>query len=193
MRLSLYKEFADKWSRGCGSELCAKANKIVLAKGKVPCDILICGEGPGESENVIGVPFCGPAGQLLERQVVAKAVPKELRIAYTNLVACVPRDEDGAKTIEPCNEDIESCKFRLEEFIEIAKPKLIVCVGKLASDWFEQGYKHSIQIPDGTVLCSITHPAAILRSNVTQRGLMIQRCVVTLQNVVEEVFPNIGG
>ncbi len=209
--LSLYKQFADKWGQGCGSPLCSKANKIVLAKGKVPCDILFVGEASGESENVIGVPFCGPAGMLLEHDIIRKALPGKYvtvevpggkskrewycnyRLAWANLVCCIPREEDGAKTIEPSNDDIESCKPRLEEFIEIAQPKLIVCVGKLSSSWFEQGFSHSVVIPDGTELCEIVHPAAVLRSNISQRGLMVQRCIITIRNRIEEVFPQANG
>jgi uracil-DNA glycosylase len=55
-----------KWKDGCGSFECSKAHRKVFARGSLPCDIALVGEAPGESEDTIGRPFCGPAGRVLD-------------------------------------------------------------------------------------------------------------------------------
>lgn len=112
----------------------------------------------------------------------------EWTFAMTNLVACIPRDEEGGKATEPDEDSIQACKPRLEQFIRICKPKLLVCVGALARDWFKSGYKHSVQLNwKRTKVIDIIHPAAIIRANVTQQGLAMQRCWVTIANAIDNL------
>ena len=198
LKPTAYSLNVNRWRGGCGSEQCPRARRIVLARGRLPCNVLFVGEAPGASEDVLGQPFVGPAGKLLD-QVIEQAfenwqVPgtvgsgyNSIRYAMTNLVGCLPRDREGNKAGEPEDEQVESCRPRLEEFIRLANPRLIVCVGKLAKDWLTPGYKHSVALPDGVKLVHITHPAAILRANVAWRGLEVQKCVVAVRNAMENL------
>jgi uracil-DNA glycosylase family 4 len=188
-----YQAFVARWEGGCDSDLCARAKHVVLAKGKVPCDILFVGEAPGESEDVVGVPFVGPEGKLLDR-IVSKAIPAEskVRLAFTNLVGCIPRDEESNnKAAEPDADDITACAPRLRQFVALAKPKLIVALGKLAREWIDQKYQTPVEFDPRIPILNLTHPAAILRGAVDQKGLMFQRCVVALAEAYEDVF--VGG
>ena len=206
--MTAFQEFCQRWKGGCGSALCSvPGTRVVLCRGTVPCDVLFVGEAPGESENVKGLPFWGPAGKLLD-QVIEQAwsmfyphssltryeaaayrrIAKIPTYALTNLVCCIPRDEDSRKASEPDSDSIDCCRPRLEEFIELANPRLIVAVGKLAEDYLRPGFKHSVCFDRRrTALVSMVHPAAILRANAAQQGLAVQRCVVTLQNAVEKL------
>lgn len=65
---SPYALHVERWRNGCGAEICEGARKC-LARGSLPADVLFLGEAPGESENVLGRPFVGPAGQLLDHIV----------------------------------------------------------------------------------------------------------------------------
>lgn len=186
MELSQWQAHVQKWKGGCGSHVCSSANKVVLAKGKIPCDVLFVGEGPGRSEDVVGRPFVGPAGQLLDL-IVERSIPKDVRVAFTNMVCCIPINEHG-EVEEPSDDQVESCQERLEELMQIANPKLIVCVGKISQSWLEQGYRHSFKVPTGVKQINITHPAAILRANLAVKGLMVQRSVVTIRTAIEEIF-----
>lgn len=198
MRIGLtpYQAHKAKWDRGCGSEMCDRATSICLARGEVPCDVLFIGEAPGEVENARGRPFIGPAGRLLD-SIIETAVMWKTgedgeppRVALTNMVGCIPRDEGLNKTGEPESDQVEACRPRLEEFIrEVARPRLIVCVGSLARDRVkDQGFRHSIGLNDPPPkVVSITHPAAILRMNIVQRGLEVERCEVVIANALEDL------
>lgn len=184
--MTTWNEHVEKWRNGCGSCLCQRASKVVLARGQLPCDVCFVGEAPGAGEDAIGLPFVGPAGKLQDR-IIVQAGMTHLRIAFCNLVGCIPLDEFGSKEGPPSNEAISQCQPRLEEFLSIASPKLVVAVGQLSTDYLEQGYTYSTKIPEGAKVVSIKHPAFILRSNVAQRGLLIQRSIITLQNAVEDL------
>ncbi|MGL6095376.1 MAG: uracil-DNA glycosylase family protein [Fimbriiglobus sp.] len=179
--LTPYGKHCDQWAAGCGSVLCHGATKVVLCRGSLPCDILFVGEAPGESEDVIGRPFVGPAGVLLDR-IVGEALDglragSHFRLAFTNLVGCVPRGETGRPT-DPSVVEIERCRPRLHEMVRLARPKLLVTVGALAEKHLNLDF-----VPRAAVV----HPAAVLRANVANQGLMIQRDVVTLRTAAVEI------
>lgn len=191
-RPSPWQRHVQRWKNCQQCNLCQYRKQVVLGKGQLPCDVLLLGEGPGESEDVIGVPFIGPAGKLLQSQVdeACRRAEWTPRMAFTNLVCCVPKDETYNKTGEPNREQIEACSERLSEFVAMAQPSTIVCVGALAK-------KHIIgqaQFGDCEWLgdrlmrfIDIHHPAGIMRANLASRGLMSQQCVVKMTEEFEEL------
>lgn len=46
-------------------------NNVVIGKGNKNADIMFIGEGPGQQEDLTGIPFVGPAGQLLDKMLKA--------------------------------------------------------------------------------------------------------------------------
>lgn len=154
----------------------------MLARGNVPADILFIGEAPGQSEDVLGQPFVGPAGKLLDRQIAeafGNCPGLDLRLCFTNLVCCIPKDETNKKVGEPDKECITACEQRLIEFIYLCQPKLLVCVGDLAEKY--AGWGSSAEV------IKITHPAAILRAEIVRQSLMNQKVVVILENAFRDL------
>ena len=197
--LSPYQAHKARWSEGCGSEMCGRAGgRVCLLRGQVPCDVLFVGEAPGKSENVLGRPFVGPAGQLLDRivrdsigQINAQLAAQDrppLRVAFTNLVGCLPVGEDGDKSGEPGEDQIEACTERLVDVVRVTAPRLIVCVGKLSETQLDPGYKHSAPVPRTIARVPIQHPAAILRAPTAGQGLMIQRAIVRVRHAAEKLI-----
>lgn len=180
-----FQKFKARWRDCHGCYLCDTRKSVVLSRGTYPCDILFVGEAPGENEDALGQPFVGPAGKLLD-QIVERALRgRTYRVAFTNLICCIPREEDGGKAGEPPWESIEACTPRLEEFIELVKPKVIVQVGKHAREYLSPGWRHSVEVPRDVEQVHIDHPAYILRMNVAQRTLAFQRCVVAISQVID--------
>ena len=203
--ISLYQKHVQRWT-GCTDCLLSECRgKMVFARGTVPCDVLFIGEAPGESENVIGKPFVGPAGKLLDAIIesafpkrwvddatdpqgamaeVVNGAPAKFSHALTNLTCCIPRQWDGSKAGEPEPQEIVACQPRLAEFVGLCRPKMIVCVGKLAALWVP---RLPPMVMAGIKVIDVAHPAHILRANAAQRPLMVQRVVVTLANALEEL------
>lgn len=171
-----------RWKEGCGNTICEGMRRVVFGRGKVPCDVLFIGEAPGVSEEALGQPFVGPAGKLLdsliERSLESLEAPELIRIAFTNIVGCIPRNDEGKPTAPDISE-AKRCASRLQEFIVLAKPKVLVLVG-------DQACIYSPKPVGVRSFFSILHPAAILRANVAQQGLMIQRVLINLVEAFEE-------
>lgn len=168
--------------------------KIVLGRGVLPCDIAFIGEAPGVSENMLGQPFIGKAGKILDR-IILKALGHEPKytVALNNVIACIPL-VNGHEKEEPDFDCVMECKPRVEEFLSIASPKLIVAVGKTAAEWLDSTWKDAIQVPKRdddkycgrTPVISITHPAAILRMPFAAQGLAEHKCVVDITTAIAE-------
>jgi uracil-DNA glycosylase family 4 len=182
-----WQQFQEKWGSCTACSLHESRSHIVLARGTIPADLLFLGEAPGSAEDVLGRPFCGVSGQLLDH-IIRRSVPESFRCAFTNLVCCIPVTEEGEKMGEPEDRCVRACSPRLQEFVRLVEPRLIVCVGRLAEDWLDEGYRHAIRLHRKIPRVSLKHPAAILRGHVAQRGLDIQRCEVTLRNVARDLL-----
>tara|TARA_R110002110_G_scaffold145775_3_gene335324 strand:- start:2913 stop:3467 length:555 start_codon:yes stop_codon:yes gene_type:complete len=181
LRKMKYKEHREKWNKCQACELSCRRKKVVLARGTLPCEVLFIGEAPGDAEDVLGTPFAGPAGYLLKEMVDA-SVPGNVKKAYTNLIACIPKDESGMKQLDVPEEYIKACLPRLEEMVKMSKPRLIVCVGKLSAKWMTLNFPETI-----ADWVEIYHPAYILRLDISQKGLAIQRTIVALRDATEEL------
>lgn len=195
-----YRRFVEQWFSCTACPLCETRSRVVLARGSVPCRVLFVGEAPGRSEDVVGLPFVGPAGRLMDH-VIARAVPKGVTFSLCNIVCCLPLDDGGEKTSEPPDEAVRACSPRLRQFVGLCRPSLIVCVGNLARDWLDHRAHHNVWRENyGSLGCrdrkvhagaaipriAVTHPAAILRQPTAQQGLSVQRCVVQIGNAIEE-------
>ena len=186
-----------QWT-GCRKcSLCEMRNQVVLFRGQVPADVVMVGIGPGKSENAEGVPFWGPAGKLLDRivqealdvsgcQVPGTIGPDycSIRIAYTNLVCCIPLDETGKKETDPESTEILACKDRLLEFIDLCRPNLLVAVGDLPYKWLRK-WKMSQR------LVTIIHPSAVLRRPMAMQEQAYRKNAIILRDVLREAFTEI--
>lgn len=185
-----YQKHVAKWKDCHRCPLCKTRSTVVLARGKIPAQVLFIGEAPGASEDFLGKPFCGPAGKLLD-SIIEKAIPSHISYCLTNLVACLPLGEDGNKTQEPPEQSIFRCAPRLKEIVRLVKPELIVRVGNLAKKHVagQAQFDPIDWLPENSYIffCDLYHPAAILRMDVSQKGLAIQRTIVTLHDAIEEL------
>lgn len=193
-----WEKHKSRWIKCRRCTLSERRRNVVLLRGNIPCDVLFIGEAPGESEDVLAKPFIGPAGKLLDSIIRASLVSRTLEIngklveytprhALTNLVGCIPRDEENLKAGEPPKVAIETCAPRLVEVTALCQPKLIVMVGRLSEKWAPQilGFEGRRK-PVKTL--AIYHPAAMLRMDISQKGLAIQRTRVALTDAVDALY-----
>jgi DNA polymerase len=121
----------------CGRcKLCQPAGRqrqnIVFGHGNPDARLMLIGEGPGEQEDKVGEPFVGPAGKLLD-QLLGSFSSSRDEVFITNVVMCRPtRDDDFRKNRPPDKEEIEACRERLEQTIEIIDPMVLLLLGETA-------------------------------------------------------------
>jgi len=180
-----YREFKAKYRDCRDCELCDQRRNMVFARGRVPAPVLFVGEAPGASEDVLGIPFVGPAGKLLDK-IIGVALDGRVDYAITNLVCCYPKDAKATVNHQPPKKAIQKCSSRLADFICLCQPDYIVTVGGLADKWLPYTLQEYVDW-DGT-LASIIHPASILRMDEAQQSLAVRRSVVTLEDVADKIL-----
>ena len=155
--------------RKCG--IGATRTNAVYGEGDPCAPVLLVGEGPGETEDRLGRPFVGRAGELLEKMLGAIDLPRE-DVFICNTVKCRPTLDDGVRLRNraPDPGEMRNCRPYLDEQIEIIRPRIIVALGAPAAKSF-LGEKFSITKqrgiwydgPNGIATIATFHPAYILR------------------------------
>lgn len=173
--------------RRCG--LCETRRSVVFGTGNPRADVMFIGEGPGENEDLQGLPFVGRGGQLLDKMLDVVDLSREKNIYIANMVKCRP-----PQNRDPADEEVAACRDWLRTQIELIDPKIIVCLGRVAAKRFispsfmvtkEHGEFREM---DGRLVMGTFHPAAILR-NPNQKPDAMED-FFRLQKKIMEVCPD---
>ena len=102
---------------------------VVFGAGQRDAEVMFVGEGPGEQEDLQGEPFVGRGGQLLDEMLSLIGLYRDKNFYIANIVKCrPPRNRD------PLNTEQDACIGYLREQIALLRPKLIVCLGRIAAN-----------------------------------------------------------
>ena len=134
--------------------------------GNLDSKVIFIGEAPGRVENpeLRGLPFVGNRSSDLLMDIIYELYPNGYDDVYiTNVVKCNP-----PKNRTPLPDEIEKCSKFLREELNIIKPKVIVCLGRTAANWF--GIRESLNnavYKDYTWRAALVkvlhHPSFVLR------------------------------
>jgi DNA polymerase len=160
---------ASAGCRGCG--LFRRATQTVFGEGAARARIMLVGETPGDREDVVGRPFVGPAGQLLDRALDAAKIDRGA-VYVTNVVKHFKWEPRGKRRLHkrPLPSEIAACMPWLRMEIELVRPDIIVCLGATAGQALF-GSRFSVTRERGRFLASsyapfvlaTLHPSALLR------------------------------
>jgi DNA polymerase len=137
--------------------------QVVFGTGDIKSEVLFIGEGPGSEEDKRGEPFIGRAGLLLDVLLQSVGIKRE-QIYIANIVKCRPPNNR-----DPLNIESDECIGWLREQTRLIKPKIIVCLGRIAAmKIIDPGYKitaeHGRWIEKGGFwMTGMYHPAYLLR------------------------------
>jgi uracil-DNA glycosylase len=109
----------------------------VYGEGDPCARLMVVGEGPGETEDQLGRPFVGRAGQLLDRMLLAIGLPRAA-VYICNTVKCRPTlaGPNGLRNRPPDAQEMENCRPFLDQQIEIVAPEVILALGSPAAKSF---------------------------------------------------------
>ncbi|MGH8428918.1 MAG: uracil-DNA glycosylase, partial [Solimonas sp.] len=140
--------------------------QVVFGVGDPAAGLVFVGEGPGEQEDLQGIPFVGRAGQLLTRLIEGIGLTRD-DVSIANVVKCRP---PGNR--DPAADEVEACRPYLDQQIRLVQPRLIVGLGRIAAQRLLntdaplsrlRGSMHEYG-PERTPLFITYHPAYLLRS-----------------------------
>lgn len=164
------EEIASKIARCTRCTLARTRNNVVPGMGVENPDVLVIGEGPGYDEDKQGLPFVGKAGILLDKMLAAIGLDRKTNCYIANIVKCRP-----PQNRDPFPQEQDACFSFLEAQINILKPKMILCMGKISSNKMLNQ-----ESPIGTLrgqifeynnipLMVTYHPSALLRNEQLKR------------------------
>ncbi len=155
--------------RRCG--LSKTRNKIVFGAGNPHAKLMFIGEGPGFEEDRAGLPFVGPAGDLLTKIINAIKMKRD-DVYIANVVKCRPPENRNPMPIE-----VEKCLPFLLRQIKAVKPEFICALGKFAAQALLETDTPISRLRgrfynfNGIRLIPTYHPAYLLRHNEKKRDV----------------------
>ena len=158
----------------CACKACPlykNATQTVFGEGPKRASIMFIGEQPGDSEDLAGKPFVGPAGKMMDRALLEAGIDRR-EVYVTNAVKHFKWEPRGKRRIhqKPNSREIAACRPWLEAELRLVKPKLVVCLGATAAQTL-LGASFRVTRERGKVLSSplaprvlaTVHPSSLLR------------------------------
>jgi uracil-DNA glycosylase family 4 len=102
-------------------------NNVIFGEGNINAPVFLIGEAPGRTEDLLGRPFVGRSGQLLDKILEACGFNRTEHVFISSIVKCRP---PGNRT--PHDEEIFKCKPYLLRQINLVDPKILILLGSVA-------------------------------------------------------------
>lgn len=159
-------------SRHCTAcHLYKRATQTVFGEGPKSASIMLVDEQPGDSEDVAGKPFVGPAGKIMDQALEEAGIDRK-GVYVTNAVKHFKWEPRGKRRIhqKPNSREIAACRPWLEAELRVVRPKLVVAMGATAAQTIF-GPSFRVTRERGKVLSSklapkvlaTVHPSSLLR------------------------------
>jgi DNA polymerase len=152
-------------------ELCKGRTNVVFSDGPENSKIMIIGEGPGENEDLQGLPFVGRAGQFMDKIFGSVKLNRKEHLYICNIVKCRPPNNRA-----PQEDEAKACSEYLEAQIKYIDPKIVILAGavavkgilkmkdakitKIRGQWIENSKDPLLA---GRKIMPILHPSYLLR------------------------------
>ena len=179
--------------------LWAPATQTVFGEGPPDADVVFVGEQPGDSEDLLGRPFVGPAGKLFDRAMEEARVDRS-KVYVTNAVKHFKFEPRGKRRIhaKPNAAEIKACRPWLTREIQAIHPKLVIAlgatavqslVGKATSLRSVRG--EMLKVDGGIDMLATVHPSYLLR--VPDEALQAKEYALFVQDLrhVAELDPSV--
>jgi uracil-DNA glycosylase family protein len=185
-------------AEGCrGCDLYRNATQTVFGEGPRDAEMMLVGEQPGDREDVMGRPFVGPAGALLDRALEEAGIRRD-EVYLTNVVkhfkwAAAPR---GKRRIhrKPDLHEVLACKPWLEAEIGQVHPTVLVLLGATAAQAiFGSAFRVTkergtfLESPLAPAVTATVHPSSILRARDEDRDREMAAIVADLSTAARKL------
>ena len=146
-----------------------EAKNPVPGEGNPNADFMCVGEAPGATEDELGRPFVGQAGQLLDKILAA------IKLARSDVYICNVLKHRPPGNRNPMPDEVQACSPYLLRQIELIQPRVIVAFGTFAAQTLlntREGIgklRGRVHRYYGVPLVVTYHPAALLRNPAWKR------------------------
>ena len=119
--------------------LWGKRNNPVVGEGIVNAKVMFIGEAPGYKEDLLGRPFVGKAGKILD-ELLHYSEYERSDVYITNILKCRPPKNRNPKIAE-----ISICTSYLDKQIQNIRPKVIATLGNFATSYILKKFKLKVE------------------------------------------------
>ena len=103
------------------------ARNLVFGGGAAGARVMILEDAPGRAEDLQGLPFAGPAGQLLDKMFVAIGFNRAEEVYAASVIPWRPPQDREASSAE-----IAMMQPFARRHIILAAPQVVICVGNIS-------------------------------------------------------------
>jgi len=160
-------------AQGCRAcRLWRNATQTVFGEGTGSAEVMLIGEQPGDREDLVGKPFVGPAGLLLDRALEEAGIDRK-NVYVTNVVKHFKFVQRGKRRIHkrPAADEIAACRPWLDAELDLVRPRVIICLGATAAQSLlgrqfrvTQQRGQFVDSPLAPRVTATVHPSSILRA-----------------------------
>lgn len=172
-------------ANGCTSCVLSEGRRnVVFGDGARDARLVIIGDAPGRTEDLLGKPFVGAAGNLLDNVLIDVGIDRS-SVYVTSLVKCHP------SAASPGREEVQTCMgLHLLEELAHVRPEVIVSLGPVTTSVLlnrpaplDRVAGFRFEILDGVTLIPTEHPATVIKGKhgavaTLRRDLMTARAVL---------------
>ncbi len=165
------EELADAEAVCTRCPLFRHATRVVPGEGTANARLMVVGEQPGDSEDLAGRPFVGPAGRILDEALEEAGIPRE-KVFVTNAVKHFNFEPRGKRRLykRPNAHEIDRCRWWLDQERALVRPAVVVAMGATAvrgllkkAATISSLRGRPLSLGDGTPLGVTIHPSYVLR------------------------------
>jgi uracil-DNA glycosylase len=147
------------------------ATQVVPGEGPIAAHLLLIGEQPGDSEDLSGKPFVGPAGKVLDRALEEAQIARA-DVYVTNAVKHFKHEMRGKRRLHkrPNTAEIIQCKWWLDHELQIIEPRAVIALGATAARsllgrtvTISSARAQTHHLADGKMAFVTIHPSFLLR------------------------------
>jgi uracil-DNA glycosylase len=147
-------------------ELACSRTNTVPGSGSATAKVVFVGEAPGAEEDLQGLPFVGPAGQLLNKIIESGMGLRRADVFILNILKCRP---PGNR--DPLPTEKQACTPFLQRQLAVIQPDIVICLGRHSANYL-LGSDQSLgqlrgrlhQSASGIPILATYHPAYLLRT-----------------------------
>jgi uracil-DNA glycosylase family protein len=125
---------ADEAKHCTRCDLYKNATQTVFGEGPADAALMLIGEQPGDQEDLMGRPFVGPAGKVLDHALEAAGLDRTA-LYITNAVKHFKNEPRGKRRLhkKPDTGEIDACRWWLDHELEVVRPAVAVALGTTAA------------------------------------------------------------
>ena len=180
------------WSSCARCALRVPSLSVVPGTGNQEASVMVLGQYPTYSEAKTGKPFQGSGAEAIRSFIENSSIPLD-DVYFTNVLKCPLLDAN-----HPKKASLVACSGYIQEEVNLIKPKLIICLGKVALSMVTLNVKKSPSSVDearqrtinyqGYPVVVVANPMAAVRAKTAEQKAYYEALLATDSQSITKAY-----